>query len=99
MGFFANCRAIGRINVLIKQLEPKFDYIAGELQFPFSANRERLRAECVAVTVLMGEILDIVEASGESLFRTPFFLKGHKISIMDLNGIAASLIQQANELL
>lgn len=26
MGFFSNYNAIGRINVLIKQLEPKLDY-------------------------------------------------------------------------
>ena len=36
MGFFSNYNAIGRINALIKQLEPKLDYIAGELQYPYS---------------------------------------------------------------
>ena len=56
MGFFSNYKAIGRINVLIKQLEPKLDYIARELQFPSSVNRERLRVECGTVTVLMSEI-------------------------------------------
>ena len=99
MGFFSNYNAIGRINVLIKQLEPKLDYIARELQFPSSVNRERLKVECGTVTVLMSEIADIVQSSGRSVFLAPYYLKGQKISIMDLNGIAASLVQQAEELL
>ena len=99
MGFFSNYKAIGRINVLIKQLEPKLDYIARELQFPSSVNRERLRVECGTVTVLMSEIADIVQSSGRSVFLAPYYLKGQKISIMDLTGIAASLVQQAEELL
>ena len=40
MGFFSNYNAIGRINALIKQLEPKLDYIASELQYPYSANKD-----------------------------------------------------------
>ena len=99
MGFFSNYNAIGRINALIKQLEPKLDYIAGELQYPYSINKERLRVECGTVSVLMGEITDILQNSGRSVFLAPYYLKGQKISIMDLNGIAASLVQQAEELL
>ena len=59
MGFFSNFGAIGKINTLIKQLEPKLDYIASELNYPHSANRERLRVECGTVSVLMGEGLHL----------------------------------------
>ncbi|WP_289074093.1 hypothetical protein [uncultured Bacteroides sp.] len=99
MGFFSNYNAIGRINALIKQLEPKLDYIAGELQYPYSINKERLRVECGTVSVLMSEIADIIQSSGRSVFLAPYYFKGKKMTIMDLHGIAASLVQQAEELL
>ncbi|MCF2594868.1 hypothetical protein I6E11_13930 [Bacteroides caecigallinarum] len=99
MGFFSNYNAIGRINALIKQLEPKLDYIAGELQYPYSINKERLRVECGTVSVLMSEIADIIQSSGRSVFLAPYYFKGRKMTIMDLHGIAASLVQQAEELL
>lgn len=99
MGFFSNYNAIGRINALIKQLEPKLDYIAGELQYPYSINKERLRVECGTVSVLMSEIADIIQSSGRSVFLAPYYFKGRKMTIMDLHGIAASSVQQAEELL
>lgn len=99
MGFFSNYNAIGRINALIKQLEPKLDYIAGELQYPYSINKERLKVECGTVSVLMSEIADIIQSSGRSVFLAPYYFKGKKMTIMDLHGIAASLVQQAEELL
>lgn len=99
MGFFSNYNAIGRINALIKQLEPKLDYIASELQYPYSVNKERLRVECGTVSVLMSEIADIVQSSGRSVFLAPYYFKSKKMTIMDLHGIAASLVQQAEQLL
>lgn len=99
MGFFSNYNAIGCINALIKQLEPKLDYIASELQYPYSVNKERLRVECGTVSVLMSEIADIVQSSGRSVFLAPYYFKGKKMTIMDLHGIAASLVQQAEQLL
>lgn len=99
MGLFSNFNAIGRINTLIKQLEPKLDYIARELQYPYSVNKERLRVECGSVSVLMGEITDILQNSGRSVFLAPYYFKGRKMTIMDLNKIAMSLVQQAEELL
>ena len=99
MGFFSNYNAIGRINTLIKQLEPHLDYIARELNYPSHINKERLRVECGTVSVLMGEITDILQNAGRSVFLAPYYLKGRKMTIMDLHGIAASLIQQAEELL
>lgn len=99
MGFFSNYNAIGRINVLVKQLEPKLDYIASELQYPYSANKQRLRVECGAVSVLMSEIGDIIQNAGRSVFLAPYYFKGKKVTITDLHGIAASLVQQAERLL
>lgn len=99
MGFFSNYSAIGKINVLVKQLEPKLDYIASELQYPYSANKQRLRVECGAVSVLMSEIADILQDAGRSVFLTPYYFKGRKMTIMDLHGLAASLVQQAEQLL
>ena len=99
MGFFSNYNAIGRINALIIQLDPKLDYIAGELQYPYSINKDRLRVECGTVSVLMSEIADIIQSSGRSVFLAPYYFKGRKMTIMDLHGIAASLVQQAEELL
>ena len=99
MGFFSNYNAIGRINTLIKQLEPHLDYIAGELNYPSYVNKERLRVECGTVSVLMGEITDILQNAGRSVFLAPYYFKGKKMTIMDLHGIAASLVQQAEELL
>ena len=77
----------------------KLDYIAGELQYPYSINKERLRVECGTVSVLMSEIADIIQSSGRSVFLAPYYFKGKKMTIMDLHGIAASLVQQAEELL
>ena len=73
--------------------------IAGELQYPYSINKERLRVECGTVSVLMSEIADIIQSSGRSVFLAPYYFKGRKMTIMDLHGIAASLVQQAEELL
>ena len=99
MGFFSNYNAIGRINVLIKQLEPKLGYIASELQYSHSANKQRLRVECGAVSVLMSEIADILQNAGRSVLLAHYYFKGKKMSIMDLHRIAASLVQQAEDLL
>lgn len=99
MGFFSNYNAIGRINTLIKQLEPHLDYIVRELNYPSHINKERLRVECGTVSVLMGEITDILQNAGRSVFLAPYYFKGKKMTIMDLHGIAASLVQQAEELL
>lgn len=99
MGFFSNMNAIRKINVLIKQLEPKLDYIASELQYPHSVNKQRLRMECGTVSVLMTEISDILENAGQSVFTATYFFKGRKITIMDLHELAASLVQEAGRLL
>lgn len=98
MGLFSNFSAISKINTLIKQLEPKLDYIASELDYPFSANRERLRVECGTVAVLMTEILDIADNAGGSVKYAPYYLKGEKLNLMDISAIAASLVERAQHL-
>lgn len=59
----------------------------------------RLRVECGTVSVLIGEITDILQSSGRSVFLAPYYFKDKKMTIMDLNEIAMSLIQRAEQLL
>lgn len=95
MGIFDSYRAIGRINALIKQLEPKLDYISNEIQYPLTANVVRLRAECMAVSVLMDEIFNIIEHSSRSVSLAPYYLHGQKCEIQDVGIYAAILIERA----
>ena len=47
----------------------------------------------------MSEIADILQNAGRSVLLAHYYIKGKKMSIMDLHGIAASLVQQAGQLL
>lgn len=95
MGIFSGFNSIGRINVLIKQIEPKLDYIVGEINYPATANVERLRIECGTISVLMSEMMDIVGNSPRSVFLAPYYMEGHKMSLMEISNYVASIIQQA----
>lgn len=98
MGFFSNFGSIGKINTLIKQIEPKFDYIYGEIQYPQTANRPRLQVECGTISVLMDEIMSIACNSSRSVMLAPYYFKGKKMSLMDLSGLLASIISAAENL-
>lgn len=98
MGFFSNFGSIGKINTLIKQIEPKFDYIYGEIQYPQTANRARLQVECGTISVLMDEIMSIACNSSHSVMLAPYYFKGKKMSLMDLSGLLASIISAAENL-
>lgn len=98
MGLFSNYRNIGRINTLITQLEPKFDYIAHEINYPYSANVVRLKSECMTVAVLMNEILDIMSNSGNSVLLAPYYLYGRKMSIQEICMYARVLIEKAESI-
>lgn len=98
MGFFDTMKGINKVNTLIKQLEPKLDYIAGEIQYPYSANKAKLQVECGSVSVLMVEIMDIIEKSPRAVYLTHYYLNGRRLSIMEIASIAASLIEQAERL-
>lgn len=78
MGFFSNFGSIGKINTLIKQIEPKFDYIYGEIQYPQTANRARLQVECGTISVLMDEIMSIASNSSRSVILDLIISRGKK---------------------
>lgn len=56
MGFFSNLGSINKINVLLKQLEPKVEYIYHETQ-SYSPNLNKIKIECRAIGVLMSDII------------------------------------------
>ena len=57
-----------------------------------------MRVECGTVSVLMGEIIEIASNAGRSVMLAPYYLKGRKLSLMDISGIAASLVEKAERL-
>lgn len=78
MGFFSNFGSIGKINTLIKQIEPKFDYIYGEIQYLQTANRAQLQVECGTISVLMDEFMSIASNFSRSVILAPYYFKGEK---------------------
>jgi len=52
MGFFNNFRNIGKINTLLKQIEPKVDAIYYETNSPYP-NVSRIKMEAATIAVLM----------------------------------------------
>ena len=94
MGFFNNYRSIGKINVLLKQIEPKVDAIMYEMNSPYP-NRNRIRTESGTISVLMSEIMEIVGQSGNSVFLAPYYFKGQKTSIQQISLQLAQLIGRA----
>ena len=95
MGIYNNYRIIGQINALIKQIEPKIIYIKGELNYPFTANTERLTAECASVAVLMNEILEIINSSPRSVGLAPYYCNGIKWDIKEFAMYVLQLIDRA----
>lgn len=94
MGFFSNMGAINKINVLLKQVEPKLNFIIKECSNPYYADKNRLKVECGTVSVLMSEIMDIVDSAGRSVFLAPYFLAGKKLSLPEISGIVAQIVQR-----
>jgi len=99
MGFFTNYKDIGRINVLVKQIESKLDFIANEAKYPEYANSQRLKIEARTLVVLMNEIMDIVNENGSrSLFLSPFFIKGNKVTLPELSEMVAHVVETIERL-
>lgn len=97
MGFFNDYKAIGRINALIKQLEPKIDYIEHELDYSYSVNSIRLKNECSTVAVLMTEIMDILNKAGKTAALAPYYFHGKKCNIQDFSFYVMILIERAEQ--
>lgn len=94
MGFFNNYKNIGKINTLLKQIEPKVNAIEYEAQSPYP-NRNRIRVEAGTISVLMSEIMDIAGASGNSVLLAPYYFFGRKMSLMQISGVLAQLVEMS----
>lgn len=97
MGFFNNVKNIGKINTLLKQIEPKVNAIEYEAQSPYP-NRNRIRVEAGTISVLMSEIMDIAGASGNSVLLAPYYFFGRKMSLMQISSVLAQLVQMSENL-
>lgn len=94
MGFFNNYKNIGKINTLLKQIEPKVNAIEYEAQSPYP-NRNRIRVEAGTISVLMSEIMDIAGASGNSVLLAPYYFFGRKMSLMQISAVLAQLVEMS----
>ena len=97
MGFFNNYKNIGKINVLLKQIEPKVNAIEYEAQSPYP-NKNRIRVEAGTISVLMSEIMDIAGASGNSVLLAPYYFFGRKMSLMQISAVLAQLVEMSESL-
>lgn len=97
MGFFNNYKNIGKINTLLKQIEPKVNAIEYEAQSPYP-NRNRIRVEAGTISVLMSEIMDIAGASGNSVLLAPYYFFGRKMSLMQISAVLAQLVEMSENL-
>jgi hypothetical protein len=94
MGFFNNYKNIGKINILLKQIEPKVNAIQYEVESPYP-NRNRIRVEAGTISVLMSEIMDIAGASGRSVLLAPYYFFGRKMSLMQISAVLAQLVEMS----
>lgn len=97
MGFFNNYKNIGKINTLLKQIEPKVNAIEYETQSPYP-NRNRIRVEAGTISVLMSEIMNIAGASGNSVLLAPYYFFGRKMSLMQISAVLAQLVEMSENL-
>ena len=88
MGFFDNCRNVGKINTLLKQIEPKVDAIEYEIRSPYP-NCNRIRVELASIAVFMDEVMNIASTSGNSVLLAPYYFFGKKCSLMQISAILA----------
>ena len=97
MGFFNNYKNIGKINTLLKQIEPKVNAIQYEAESPYP-NRNRIQVEAGTISVLMSEIMDIAGASGNSVLLAPYYFFGRKMSLMQISAVLAQLVEMSENL-
>lgn len=88
MGFFSNCKNIGKINTLLKQIEPKVEAIEYEVRSPYP-NSNRIRVELGTIAVFMDEVMNIASTSGNSVLLAPYYFFGKKCSLMQISAILA----------
>ena len=97
MGFFNNYKNIGKINTLLKQIEPKVEALMYE-SMSSCPNRDRIRVECGTISVLMSEIMDIASSSGNSVILAPYYFCGKKANLMQISAALAQMIERCEAL-
>ncbi|MCF0125957.1 MAG: hypothetical protein HUJ68_09460 [Clostridia bacterium] len=90
--------SIKKINVLLKQIEPKLDFILRETEYPAIADKNKIFVECRTICVLMNEIMDIVGTSGQMVFLAPYFLKGKKLTLPEISQIVAQIVDKGERI-
>lgn len=96
MGFFGNISAIGKINTLLKQIDQKIDAIYYEARSPYP-NSNRVRVEAGTIVVLMSEIADIADNAGNSVKLTHYYLKGQRLTLMEISQVLAAFIAECEK--
>ena len=93
MGLFSNMSDIGRINALLKQIDPKISAILYETQSPYP-NVNRLKVESGSISVLMSEVMDIACKAPNSVKLAPYYLIGRKIRLPEISAFLAEIVER-----
>ena len=97
MGLFSNMSDIGRINALLKQIDPKISAILYETQSPYP-NVNRLKVESGSISVLMSEIMDIACKSPNSVKLAPYYLMGRKMRLPEISTFLAEIVERCEQM-
>ena len=92
MGFFNDFRNCGKINTLLKQIEPKVDAIYYETNSTYP-NVSRIKMEAATIAVLMNEVLEIANASGNSVKLASYYFHGRKASLQQISAVLVQLVE------
>lgn len=93
MGFFSDHKNIGKINTLLKQIEPKVTTILSEEQSYFP-NQEKLRIAAGTISVLMSEIMEIANTSGRPVQLAPYYFLDKKSDLVQISNFLAVLVDK-----
>ncbi len=97
MGLFSNMSDIGRINALLKQIDPKISAILYETQSPYP-NVNRLKVESGSISVLMSEVMDIACKAPNSVKLAPYYLMGRKMRLPEISAFLAEIVERCEQM-
>ena len=93
MGFISDYKNIGKINTLLKQIEPKVATIFSEVQ-SFPPDKEKMRDAAGNISVLMSEIMEIANSSGRSVQLTHYYFLGKKSDLVQISNLLAGIVER-----
>lgn len=96
MGFFSNMEAIQKINTLLKSVETKISSIQKEVD-TLHPNADKIKAEAHIICILMGEVCEIAESTGESVNSISYFFFGEKLKLREISMMTAEFVKMCNE--